>query len=114
MRGHRDPISGRAIFQKREPAAPIPLRAAPGLLYGCGPTTVADEMRKLTVSTLVTMDCVLQDPGGFGKTENGGWSRPFFDAEALRFSLGHLQAAHIFLCGRRTYELFKDFSACLA
>lgn len=30
-------------------------------------------MRKLSVSTLVTLDGVIQDPGGFGETEQGGW-----------------------------------------
>lgn len=66
-------------------------------------------MRKLTVSTLVTLDGVLQDPGGFGEIEQGGWSGPYFDDEALQFSLGHLQAADVFLLGRETYELFKDY-----
>jgi hypothetical protein len=57
-------------------------------------------MRKLTVSTLVTLDGVLQDPGGFGEIEQGGWSGPYFDDEALRFSLEHLLAADVFLLGR--------------
>jgi hypothetical protein len=30
-------------------------------------------MRKLSVSTLVTLDGVIQDPGGFGETAHGGW-----------------------------------------
>ena len=29
-------------------------------------------MRKLSVSKLVTLDGVVQDPGGFGKTGRGG------------------------------------------
>ncbi len=66
-------------------------------------------MRKLTVSTLVTLDGVLQDPGGFGEIEQGGWSGPYFDDEALQFALDHLLAADVFLLGRETYELFKDY-----
>jgi dihydrofolate reductase len=66
-------------------------------------------MRKLTVSTLVTLDGVLQDPGGFGEIEQGGWSGPYFDAEAQRIALEHLRAADVFLLGRETYQLFKDF-----
>ena len=31
-------------------------------------------MRTLSVSTLVTLDGVIQDPGGFGETEQGGWA----------------------------------------
>lgn len=29
-------------------------------------------MRKLSVSTLVSLDGVIQDPGGFGETADGG------------------------------------------
>jgi hypothetical protein len=39
-------------------------------------------VRELNVSTLVTLDGVLEDPGGAEQTENGGWSPPFFDEEA--------------------------------
>jgi NAD(P)-dependent dehydrogenase (short-subunit alcohol dehydrogenase family) len=38
-------------------------------------------VRELNVSTLVTLDGVLEDPGGAEQTENGGWSLPFFDEE---------------------------------
>ena len=34
-------------------------------------------MRKLSVSTLVTLDGVIQDPGGFGETKQGGWGNPY-------------------------------------
>jgi len=40
------------------------------------------NVRELNVSTLVTLDGVLEDPGGAEQTENGGWSLPFFDEEA--------------------------------
>ena len=33
-------------------------------------------MRKLSVSTLVTWDGAIQDPGGFGETAHGGWETP--------------------------------------
>lgn len=62
-------------------------------------------MRKLSVSTLVTLDGVIQDPGGFGETEQGGWATPFFTAEAQQNALEHLQAADYFLLGRVTYQL---------
>ncbi|HJZ73995.1 MAG TPA: hypothetical protein VKE51_19785 [Vicinamibacterales bacterium] len=39
-------------------------------------------MRKLSVSTLVTLDGVIQDPGGFGETEQGGWGNAYFTEEA--------------------------------
>jgi dihydrofolate reductase len=67
------------------------------------------EMRKLMVSTLMTLDGVVQDPGGFGEIEQGGWAGPYFDDEALGLALDHLRAADVFLLGRQTYELFKQF-----
>ena len=62
-------------------------------------------MRKLSVSTLVTLDGVIQDPGGFGETAHGGWGNPYFTADAQQNALEHLQAADYFLIGRVTYEL---------
>ncbi len=64
-------------------------------------------MRKLSVSTLVSLDGVIQDPGGFGETAQGGWANPYFDAEAVADSLAHMQAADYFLIGRVTYELLR-------
>ena len=63
-------------------------------------------MRKLNVSTLVTLDGVLEDPGGAEQTEDGGWSLPFFDDEAGRNAYEQLLASDVFLCGRKTYEMF--------
>jgi dihydrofolate reductase len=66
-------------------------------------------MRKLSVSTLVSLDGVVQDPGGFGETEDGGWAGPYFDNEAGRLAFEHALASDDFLLGRETYELFKDY-----
>jgi dihydrofolate reductase len=62
-------------------------------------------MRKLSVSTLVSLDSVIQDPGGFGETEDGGWASPYFTPDAQASALRHLQAADYFLIGRVTYDL---------
>lgn len=62
-------------------------------------------MRKLSVSTLVSLDGIIQDPGGFGETEYGGWANPYFTDFAQQESLRHLQASDYFLIGRVTYEL---------
>ncbi|MGI5131175.1 dihydrofolate reductase family protein [Pseudonocardia sp. CA-107938] len=64
-----------------------------------------DVMRKLSVSTLVSLDGVIQDPGGFGEQEYGGWANPYFNDDMQARSLQHLQASDYFLIGRRTYEL---------
>jgi dihydrofolate reductase len=62
-------------------------------------------MRKLSVSTLVTLDGVIQDPGGFGETKQGGWGNPYFTEDAQQDAYEHLMASDYFLCGRVTYEL---------
>jgi dihydrofolate reductase len=62
-------------------------------------------MRKVSVSTLVTLDGVTQDPGGFGETTDGGWGNPYFTADAQQNALEHLQVADYFLTGRVTFEL---------
>jgi dihydrofolate reductase len=62
-------------------------------------------MRKLSVSTLASLDGVIQDPGGFGETERGGWANPYFTEDAQQNALEHLQASDYFLIGRTTYEL---------
>jgi dihydrofolate reductase len=64
-------------------------------------------MRKLNVSTLVTLDGVIQDPGGFGETEQGGWANPYFSDDARQDAYEHLMASDYFLCGRVTFELMS-------
>ena len=44
--------------------------------------------------------------GGF---ERGGWARPLFDSEAMRFVDQVYQRADAFLFGRRTYDLFAGY-----
>jgi dihydrofolate reductase len=65
-------------------------------------------MRKLVVSTLMTLDGVVQDPGGFGETPRGGWANPYFDEEAESDSYERLIESEYFLCGRVTYELLSS------
>ena len=62
-------------------------------------------MRKLSVSTFVSLDGVIQDPGGFGELDYGGWANPYFNDDMQAESLRHLQASDYFLIGRRTYQL---------
>jgi dihydrofolate reductase len=65
------------------------------------------NMRNLNVSTLVTLDGVIQDPGGFGETSHGGWAKPYFTEESQQLAYDHLMASDYFLCGRITYELMS-------
>jgi dihydrofolate reductase len=65
-------------------------------------------MRKLIVSTLASLDGVIQDPGGFGETEQGGWANQYFTDDARQDALERLLASDYFLAGRTTYELMYN------
>jgi dihydrofolate reductase len=68
-------------------------------------------MRKLIVQTMVTLDGVMQAPGGpeedpTGGFEHGGWTVPYFD-EVLGQAAGESLAKPFdIVVGRRTYEIF--------
>ena len=68
---------------------------------------------KLTTTTNVSVDGVMQGLGGSdedrrGGFERGGWALPLFDGddEAVTFLNQVYQRADAFLFGRRTYEIF--------
>jgi dihydrofolate reductase len=66
---------------------------------------------KLTTTTMVTVDGVMQGLGGpdedrSGGFERGGWVAPLFDNEAMAFLNQVYERADAFLFGRRTYEIF--------
>jgi dihydrofolate reductase len=67
---------------------------------------------KLTTTTQVTVDGVMQGNGGPEEGfERGGWARPpkpLFDNEAMTSVNEIYQRADAFLFGRRTYELFAS------
>jgi len=69
---------------------------------------------KLTTTTQVSVDGVMQGNGGRHPDldagfERGGWARPLFDNEAMTFVNEAYQRADAFLFGRRTYELFAGY-----
>ena len=65
-------------------------------------------MRKLIVSEFVTLDGVMQAPGGKdedrdGGFEHGGWTLPYWHDDIGRSFGAMMQDADAFLLGRRTY-----------
>ena len=68
-------------------------------------------MRKLVVGAFVSLDGVMQAPGGpdedrDGGFEHGGWLVPYFDEKLGEAMADWVDAAGGFLLGRRTYEIF--------
>lgn len=63
-------------------------------------------MGKIVVTEFITLDGIIEDPGGAEGTPNGGWSfrSPAPDAEQFKFE--ELLAADVQLMGRVTYEGF--------
>ena len=65
-------------------------------------------MRKLIVSEFVSLDGVIQAPGGKdedrdGGFEYGGWTRPYWHDDIGRAFAALMQECDAFLLGRRTY-----------
>jgi dihydrofolate reductase len=63
-------------------------------------------MRKLIASEFLTLDGVMEDPGGAESFDRGGWSFQFPDPDGMKFKLDELVAAEALLLGRRTYDGF--------
>jgi dihydrofolate reductase len=69
---------------------------------------------KLITNTQVSVDGVVQGNGGRHPIldpgfERGGWARPLFDDEAMKFVEQAYGRADAFLFGRRTYDLFAGY-----
>jgi dihydrofolate reductase len=70
-------------------------------------------MRKIIVLTFMTLDGVMQAPGGpdedtSGGFEYGGWSAPFEDEVSGKMMQKQMEATDLLL-GRKTYEIFASY-----
>jgi dihydrofolate reductase len=63
-------------------------------------------MRNVVVPEYVSLDGVMQDPGGAGEFEHGGWSMPYWNDEIAQFKFEELFASDALLLGRVTYQGF--------
>lgn len=70
-------------------------------------------MRKLIVLSFITLDGVMQAPGGTeedtsGGFEYGGWVSPYFDQVAGEVMQKQMQPADLLL-GRKTFDIFAGY-----
>jgi dihydrofolate reductase len=68
-------------------------------------------MRKLMATAFLSLDGVMQAPGGpdedrDGGFEHGGWAVPLFDDKLMQLMVEHTGRAGALLLGRKTYEMF--------
>jgi dihydrofolate reductase len=71
-------------------------------------------MRKVIVNEFMSLDGVVQAPGGAdedvsGGFGHGGWHLPYFDDLSQQRVLESIVEAGSFLLGRRTYEIFAAY-----
>ena len=71
-------------------------------------------MRQLVVSTFVSLDGVMQAPGGpeedpTGGFAHGGWTFPYWDESMDAGAAGFDGAGRELVLGRRTYEIFEGY-----
>jgi dihydrofolate reductase len=71
-------------------------------------------MRKLIVSTFLTLDGVMQAPGGPGEDDDdgftlGGWSVNYWDDQMSQVMGESMSAPFDLLLGRKTYDIFAAY-----
>jgi dihydrofolate reductase len=71
-------------------------------------------MRKLIVSTFLTLDGVMQAPGGPGEDDSGGfahggWSVNYWDEQMSQVMGDAMSTSFDLLLGRKTYDIFAAY-----
>ena len=67
-----------------------------------------DRMGRIVVTEFVSLDGVMEDPGGSESFEHGGWSFEIDRGEGMTFKLEETMATDALLLGRVTYEGFAE------
>jgi dihydrofolate reductase len=71
-------------------------------------------MRKIIVQSFITLDGVMQAPGGPGEDDSGdfkygGWTVPFFDEFLGQVMTEQMNRPFDLLLGRKTFEIFASY-----
>jgi dihydrofolate reductase len=71
-------------------------------------------MKKLVVGTFLTLDGIMQAPGGSEEDtesgfKHGGWQMPLFDDDAGKIIDGQIASTDALLLGRVTYQIFASY-----
>jgi dihydrofolate reductase len=65
-------------------------------------------MAQIVVTEFVSLDGVIEDPGGSESFRSGGWTFEFPGQERYAFKVEETMATDALLLGRRTYEGFAE------
>src|ERR1051325_6174076 len=71
-------------------------------------------MRRLIVLSMISLDGVMQAPGGSeedrsGGFEYGGWTMPYFSKTGMDIVIEQISRASDLLLGRKTYDIFANY-----
>jgi dihydrofolate reductase len=65
-------------------------------------------MRRIVVTEFISLDGVVEDPGGAEGFRHGGWSFKFSDPDGMKYKLDETMEHEAMLLGRVTYEGFAQ------
>src|SRR5439155_593079 len=90
------------------------LNPAPKIVFSRTLKNVHWQNTRIVVSEFVSLDGVMQAPGGreedaSGSFKHGGWSFKFRDDQVPKYKLDELAASDALLLGRKTYEIFAAY-----
>src|ERR1051325_6280937 len=71
-------------------------------------------MRRLIVLSMISLDGVMQAPGGSeedrsGGFEYGGWTMPYFSKTGMDIVIEQISRPSDLLLGRKTYDIFANY-----
>jgi dihydrofolate reductase len=87
-------FADRHLYERARPAA-IEIRGEP-------------PMRKIVVTEFMSLDGVIDSPGGDHGFARGPWTFKFSDPEGMKFKLEETMSHEAMLLGRLTYEGFAE------